>query len=95
MTESELLEFLKANDYTKLRRLPTGELAGLTHFAFTTAIVVGIDEHGYRIRYCYPNSSDAAAAFESYTGESHPSGMWVKAKGRGIDLLNPDWVKSP
>jgi hypothetical protein len=59
-------------------------------FDYTTAVVVGLDPTGYRLRYCYEHRSDAQAAIKAWDGLGHPPGPWIKCKGGGVDLLNPN-----
>lgn len=58
-------------------------------FAFTTALLVGIDPIGYTLRYCYEHAHEAEAALAEWDGTGHPGGPWIKCKGAGIDILNP------
>lgn len=89
VADDELLAALRALKYTDLRRLPTGELAGLQRFLFTTGLVVGLDAVGYRVRYCYGTAAEARAALRGWDGAGDPSGGWMKAKGAGVDRVNP------
>jgi hypothetical protein len=79
--------------YTAVRELPTGELAGLSKMAYTTGLVVGLDDAGYRGRYCYERACDAQDALDAWTGEGDPSGPWIKFKGRGGDRYGPGCVE--
>jgi len=54
-------------------------------------VVVGLDAVGYQRRYCYEHAADARAALMAWDGNGHPSGPWIKCKGAGIDLLNPNF----
>ncbi|WP_285412941.1 hypothetical protein [Variovorax sp. efr-133-TYG-130] len=63
----------------------------MKQFNYTTAVVVGIDDLGYQRRYCYEHRADAQAALAAWNGCEHPSEPWIKCKGAGIDLLNPDF----
>ena len=74
-------KFLLSQGYTDLVELPSGELAGLFKFLFTTGLVVGLTKNGYRIRYCFENNSDARQALRTWDGHGHPYGNWIKAKG--------------
>ena len=84
---SEALEL----GYNPVRVLPTGELAGVSDMIFTTALVVGIDEIGYKTRYCYELRSDAETALREWTGVGDPPGPWVKQKPE--DRLGPGATK--
>jgi hypothetical protein len=78
--------------YSSVRRLPSGELAGLSRMAYTTGLVVGLDDTGYRGRYCYERTCDAQDALDGWTGEGDPSGPWIKYKGTGGERLGPGAV---
>lgn len=75
--------------YTSVRRLPSGELAGLSKMVYTTGLVVGLDHAGYRGRYCYASASEAEAALAAWNGKGDPSGPWIKYKGVGGERLGP------
>lgn len=77
--------------YSAPRKLPTGEWAALTRFAFTVGLIVGIDAYGnYRARWCFEVPRDALIAPETWNGEGDPPGPWIKYKGHpGGDRSNP------
>lgn len=75
--------------YTNVRKLPSGELAGLSRMVYTTGIIVGLHDDGYRGRYCYENACEAQDALNAWTGEGDPSGPWIKYKGEGGERLGP------
>lgn len=85
-----LLEMHAANGYSDLRTLGE-QVCAIKQFNFTTAVVVGLDSVGYQRRYCYELKSDAQAALIAWDGREHPFGPWIKCKGSGIDLLNPNF----
>lgn len=78
------------NGYLEIRQTDAGTWCALSRFNFTWALVVGLDESGYALRYCYEHQADASTALKSWNGIGHPSGPWIKCKGPGIDLLNPE-----
>lgn len=77
-----------------------GELCALHDFYTTRGIVIGIDNVGIRLRYCYQNREEANHEFAKYMSlDQPPGGNWIKAKGRYkdgrvADDLNPNWSKS-
>lgn len=75
-----------------------GELCALQDYMFTRAIVLGIDEIGYKRRYCFENRDDANRAIAEWDGTDHPPGNWIKLKGtykgEPVNLLNPNWSKT-
>jgi len=81
---------LAASGYTHICVLQD-QVCAVKQFNFTTAVVVGLDDVGYQRRYCYEYQADAQAALVAWDGREHPSGPWIKCKGAGIDLLNPDF----
>lgn len=85
-----LIDALSASGYTEIRVL-RGQLCAVKKFNYTTAVVVGLDDVGYQRRYCYEHHADAQAALLAWDGHEHPSGPWIKCKGGGVDLLNPDF----
>lgn len=80
---------LACEGYTDLVE-KNGSLCALHMFVYTTGLVVGLDACGYGRRYCYEHADDARAALQAWDGLNHPSGPWIKCKGAGIDLLNPN-----
>lgn len=88
--DEQLAATLRALRYTDLT-VKAGVVCGLQSFAFTTGLVVSLDEVGYERRYCYEDQADARLALAQWDGAGHPGGHWIKCKGVGIDLLNPAW----
>lgn len=88
--ESVLTEAFATGAYTHLCIL-AGQVCGVKRFNFTTAVVVGLDRLGHHRRYCYEHQADAQTALLVWDGHEHPSGPWIKCKGAGIDLFNPDY----
>jgi len=84
-----LKSFLASEGYTSLRVLE-GNVCGLHEFAFTTGLMVGLSESSYERRYCFEHAADAIKAIDNWNGKDHPGGPWIKCKGTGIDLLNPN-----
>lgn len=71
--------------------MKSGAVCGLYTFNFTTDLAVGLTPDGYDRPYCYAYKTAAAAALASWDGAGHPGGPWIKCKGAGIDLLNPEF----
>jgi len=78
---------LEENGYMNVRRLPTGEFIGVLAQLFTFGLFVGLDENGYKRRYCYEHKSDAVIASQVWDGEGDPPGPWIKEKPS--DRLGP------
>lgn len=86
---STVLNEFGIEGYSHLTSLATG-VCGIKRFNFTTALVVGIFSGGYERRYCYEHAAGAIEGLQGWNGVGHPSGPWIKCKGSGVDLLNPD-----
>ncbi|MDM0030384.1 hypothetical protein [Variovorax saccharolyticus] len=82
-------EWLRAQGYSDLC-VRAKAWCAIKNFNFTTAIVVGLDPAGYERRYCFEHGHEARAALAAWDGRGHPGGRWIKCKGAGIDLLNPE-----
>ena len=82
------LGMLEAQGYRGLCER-AGQLCAIRRFAYTTAILVGLDPVGYQRRYCFEHEQDARSALAAWDGKDHPGGPWIKCKGAGIELLNP------
>jgi hypothetical protein len=52
-----------------------GELVALGPFLYTVGIMVGLDEHGYTHRFCYPNEDAAMLAFLAWIGSDDEEPM--------------------
>lgn len=81
---------LSASGYTDIRVI-RAQVCAVKTFNYTTALIVGLSELGYERRYCYEHRLEAQATLETRDGQKHPSGPWIKCKGAGIDLVNPDF----
>lgn len=69
-----------------------GVLTGVHSFVYTFGLMVGVHVEGYERRYCYEFEIDAILALNAWDGHGHPGGPWIKCKGLGIDMLNPDFT---
>jgi len=85
-------EVIESLGYFSPKLLSTGEWAALGKFIFTTGLLVGIDEVGYRTRFCYKYSTDALIALNAWDGVGDPPGNWIKEKG-SIERNNPNLNK--
>jgi len=75
------VKFYEDMGYRGVVRL-NGEIVGLSQFIFTCGILVGMDETGYKHRYCYHDANAASAALIRWIieGGDEPSG-YIKRKG--------------
>ena len=92
MTDDPIESALVRNGYHPIRKLPTGDWAGVLDMMFTYGLMVGCDTSGFRTRFCYEHRADASKALMDWNGEGDPPGLWIKEKGRGGDRLNPAWA---
>lgn len=88
--EDRMIGILYLNGYQGVKRLPNGDYAGIMRMFYTAGLFTGLDESGYKTRYCYETMSEAMAALLIWDGEGDPPGGWIKAKGEGRDQLNPN-----
>jgi len=98
MASKPLLDCLHTEGYYNLTEI-NGRLCGLHRFAFTVGLVVGLDYFGYEGRYCFERESDALESLLTWDGKQHPSGEWLKFKGKYegeyLDMANPQKILSP
>lgn len=89
--DKDLAEFLQKESYSQLRFIERRGICGIMRFAFTTAIVEGLDRSGYEGRWCYPHSEikNLALAYLIWDGKGDPQGPWIKYKGR-VEYSNPN-----
>ena len=80
--------------YLFVRQLPTGDWIGVYRFLYTTALLVGLDDAGYRTRFCYEHETDAIAAALIFDGTGDPPGPWIKEKG-ARERLGPGATEHP
>jgi hypothetical protein len=69
------------SEYVGKRVLPGLGLCGVKHMIYTASLIVGLNEEGYRYRYCYPTLFDALEALRVWDGTGDPPGPWIKLKG--------------
>ena len=67
-------------EYVYVRRLASGEWAGVSKMLFTFGLSVGLTDTGYRTRFCYEKLFDASDALEEWDGNGDPPGNWIKEK---------------
>jgi hypothetical protein len=87
MSEEKLLALLDQEGYRNLKKMPSGEWAGIKNMLFTTALVVGLDMIGYRTRFCFETTRAAEASLAKWDGEGFPPGWWIKQKPEAISNL--------
>jgi hypothetical protein len=76
-------------EYLLIRTVADGRVVGVAPMLSTVGLFVGLNEYGYAYRYCYPTLQEAVIAFARWDGIGHPLGPWIKRKGLGDDLHNP------
>ena len=80
--------------YIEPRQVPGRGWCALEQYIFTVGLVYGITEGGKEGRYCYApeDAGQAYLALLTWNGEGHPSGPWIRHKGRSIEESNPNSV---
>ena len=89
LLQQPLLDALRAQGYSDIG-VRAKALCAIKDFNVTTAVVVGLDPVGDERRDCFEHGHEARQALAAWDGEGHPGGPWIKCKGAGIDLLNPE-----
>lgn len=93
--DAQLQQALRENRYFQLREIEGQGVCGLQQMLFTVGLFCHLDRTGYKYRYCYPTLLDANAAIQEWDGEGHPPGPWIKRKGQGGDMPNPELPPDP
>ncbi len=93
MTTSEQLDRIKKENEFLDIKVMNGKVYALNRFIYTTGLLVGVNEHTYEHRYCYPNHADAREAFATWDGVGLAPGNWIKRKGSDGEMANPDYAK--
>lgn len=74
---ASLLGALDDGQYDTLRELPDHSVAAIGKLIYTTALYLGLDEVGYRRRYCYDDDARARTEFDKLqTQDDEPQG-WI------------------
>jgi hypothetical protein len=89
MTMSDVQKILEESGYMCVRQINNGEWIGVSIQIYTCGLCVGLDEFGYKRRYCYEKLKDALVAAEVYEGEGDPDGPWIKVKGEDGERMGP------
>lgn len=87
-----LIELLKNEGYTDFKYIENVGLCAINRFMFTHGLLVDLSTIGYDRRYCFHSYEEALNSLNNWDGKDHPSGNWIKAKGLGIDLINPNYI---
>lgn len=89
MTE-ELKLLLEREGYFDLKEVPGRGICGLRKFMFTWGLLWGLDESGYRGRWCYDNLAEPITALRIWDGIGDPKYKWIKYKGEGGERSGPE-----
>ena len=88
------LTYLEAS-FHMLKRLDSGLEIGVMKMLFTWDLCYNINPDSmfdaYDYRYMYETEGEAVKACVLWDGDGHPPGNWIKRKGGGPDLDNPDY----
>jgi hypothetical protein len=87
----KLKQQLESQGYCYIKEIPNRGICAIMKFMFTYGLCYGIDNTGYKGRYCYPHEKveDAILALHKWNGESDPDGDWIKHKGK-TEYSNPN-----
>ncbi len=85
-------ELLNSPTVLAVAHIPGRNICYLAYMAFTVGLFYNADEQGYQARYCYHTLAEAREAFNTWDGTEHPPGNWIKRKGDGRDICNPNYV---
>jgi hypothetical protein len=88
MITPELKEFLETEGYQFITEIDGRGVCGVYKFLFTVGVVCGIDNQGYKGRYCFGSEVTAVYAINKWDGTGDPPGPWIKYKGRGGERFN-------
>ena len=77
--------------YFDIREIEGVGICSLMTFAFTTGLIVGMNESGYRGRYCFSSKEEASKSLKEWDGTGDPPGNWIKYKGYGGERSNPEY----
>jgi hypothetical protein len=89
MVMNDLQKLLEREGYIGIRQITNGEWIGIMRMNYTYGLCVGMDESGYKGRYCYERILDAMTAARVYEGEGDPIGPWIKYKGEDEERMGP------
>jgi len=77
--------------YFEIREIEGLGICSLMTFVFTTGLVIGMDDIGYRGRYCFSSKEEASKSLKEWDGVGDPPGNWIKYKGYGGERSNPNY----
>ena len=81
--------------YHCVKRLSNGLEIAVIKMLFTWDLCYNIDPSSmfdaYECRYMYATEGEAVEACIKWDGAGHPPGNWIKRKGNGPDLDNPNY----
>jgi len=78
-----LKEQLEEEGYVDIREVPGRGICGIRKFLFTWGLIYGLDETGFKGRWCYNNYVEPVIYLREWDGEGDPKGNWIKYKGEG------------
>ena len=78
-----------------VKALDSGLEIGIIRMLFTWDLCYNINPNSmyqfYDYRYMYATEMEAVEALVHWDGNGHPPGNWIKRKGNGPDLDNPNY----
>lgn len=73
--------YLEMHGYLHVQEIPGRGICALCKYMYTVGIVWGLDDTGYKGRWCYSGLVQAAVALASWDGQGDPPLEWIKYKG--------------
>ena len=81
-----------------VKALDSGLEIGIIKMLFTWDLCFNINPKSmtqvYECRYMYETAGEAFEACSAWDGSGHPPGKWIKRKGGGPDLDNPNYKQT-
>lgn len=90
METTQIINYLKTQNYTDLREIPNRQICGIERMIYTWDIWYGMDEYSREGHYSFPTYADAVNALNNWNGEDDPGGNWIKHKGPKGEYNNPN-----
>lgn len=81
MDSEEFELFLITQGYMMPRQLPDGTWIALHQLMYTVGLCYGLDEYGWKKRWCYEDRVQALHALLVWDGKGDPPGPWVARRG--------------
>jgi DNA-binding protein H-NS len=91
--KQRLVARAQANGYAEVRVISPTQVVALDQKLFTWGLILGADHDRPDGRYCFEGYTDAHKAFETWDGQGHPPGPWIKKFPE--EILGPGALDQP